>query len=152
LSRGGCIVVRHLCGTRTMRRLLGGHFVFDSLRPLMAGCHPIHHAGGRSPLPRTRSSAGGRDARVGHPKASARCCAQGATVGSLGQAAVPHSPMPTLGTHGMETEGMSAKRFRIAFSFAGEKRSFVARVAAILAQRFTESKILYDQYHEAEFG
>ncbi len=47
---------------------------------------------------------------------------------------------------------MSAKRFRIAFSFAGEKRGFVAEVAAILAARFGEDKILYDKYHEAEFG
>jgi hypothetical protein len=47
---------------------------------------------------------------------------------------------------------MSAKRFRIAFSFAGEKRDFVAEVAAILAGRFSEEKILYDKYHEAEFA
>ena len=45
---------------------------------------------------------------------------------------------------------MSMKRFRIAFSFAGEKRGFVSDVAAILAARFTEDKILYDKYHEAE--
>ena len=30
----------------------------------------------------------------------------------------------------------SPKRFRIAFSFAGEKRPFVAQVVAILAERF----------------
>lgn len=47
---------------------------------------------------------------------------------------------------------MSAKRFRIAFSFAGEKRDFVAEVAAILADKFSEAEILYDKYHEAEFG
>ena len=47
---------------------------------------------------------------------------------------------------------MSAKRFRIAFSFAGEKREFVAEVARILADRFNEDKILYDKYHEAEFA
>lgn len=47
---------------------------------------------------------------------------------------------------------MSAKRFRIAFSFAGEKRDFVAKVAAILADRFGEDKILYDKYHNAEFS
>src|SRR5215211_4539484 len=44
------------------------------------------------------------------------------------------------------------RRFRIAFSFAGEKRDFVKEVAAILAQRFGESEILYDKYHEAEFS
>lgn len=47
---------------------------------------------------------------------------------------------------------MSSKRFRIAFSFAGEKREFVAKVAAILAQRFGEEKVLYDRYHTAEFS
>lgn len=44
------------------------------------------------------------------------------------------------------------KRFRIAFSFAGEKREFVAKVARILADRFGENKILYDKFHEAEFA
>ncbi|MGH8510350.1 MAG: tetratricopeptide repeat protein [Gammaproteobacteria bacterium] len=44
------------------------------------------------------------------------------------------------------------KRFRIAFSFAGEKRGFVAKVAAILAAEFTKKAILYDKFHEAEFG
>ena len=47
---------------------------------------------------------------------------------------------------------MSAKRFRIAFSFAGERREFVAQVAAILAKKFGEDKILYGKYHEAEFA
>jgi hypothetical protein len=45
---------------------------------------------------------------------------------------------------------MSTKRFRIAFSFAGEKRDYVAQVAAILARRFDEEKNLYDKYHLAE--
>jgi hypothetical protein len=49
-------------------------------------------------------------------------------------------------------ESMTTKRFRIAFSFAGEKRDFVAQVAAILAQRFGGAVILYDKYHEAEFA
>jgi hypothetical protein len=47
---------------------------------------------------------------------------------------------------------MSAKRFRIAFSFAGEKRDFVAEVAAILATQFGEAAILYDKYHQPEFS
>ncbi len=45
-----------------------------------------------------------------------------------------------------------AKRFRVAFSFAGENRCFVAKVAAFLAAELTESAILYDKYHEAEFA
>ncbi|OYW74057.1 MAG: hypothetical protein B7Z37_19280 [Verrucomicrobia bacterium 12-59-8] len=47
---------------------------------------------------------------------------------------------------------MSPKRFRIAFSFTGEKREFVAKVAALLAAQFGEDRILYDKYHEAEFA
>jgi tetratricopeptide (TPR) repeat protein len=47
---------------------------------------------------------------------------------------------------------MSAKRFRIAFSFAGEKRDYVAKVAGILAKRFGEAAILYDKFHKAEFS
>lgn len=47
---------------------------------------------------------------------------------------------------------MSEKRFRIAFSFAGEKRDFVAKVADTLAHRFGEDRILYDRYHKAEFS
>ncbi|MGH9196314.1 MAG: AAA family ATPase, partial [Acidimicrobiia bacterium] len=47
---------------------------------------------------------------------------------------------------------LDMKRFRIAFSFAGEKRDFVAKVADILAAEFTKKAILYDKFHEAEFG
>ncbi len=47
---------------------------------------------------------------------------------------------------------MSDKRFRIAFSFAGEKQDFVAEVAAILAKQFGQEKILFDDFHEAEFS
>ncbi len=47
---------------------------------------------------------------------------------------------------------MTTKRFRIAFSYAGEKRDFVSKVAAILAERFGEDGILYDKYHGPEFS
>jgi tetratricopeptide (TPR) repeat protein len=47
---------------------------------------------------------------------------------------------------------MNSKRFRIAFSFAGEKRDFVSKVADILAKHFGQERILYDKFHEAEFG
>jgi TIR domain len=46
----------------------------------------------------------------------------------------------------------STRRFRIALSFAGEKRHFVAQLAGRLADTFSEEKILYDKYHEAEFS
>lgn len=52
----------------------------------------------------------------------------------------------------MSMEETAGKRFRIAFSFAGEKRGFVAEVAAIVAKRFGPEAILYDKYHEAEFA
>lgn len=44
------------------------------------------------------------------------------------------------------------KRFRVALSFAGEKRDFVEQVAGILARRFDEAAVLYDRYHAAEFS
>jgi hypothetical protein len=47
---------------------------------------------------------------------------------------------------------MTAKRFRVAFSFAGEKADFVGKVARILVGRFSEAAILYYKYHEAEFA
>ena len=47
---------------------------------------------------------------------------------------------------------MDAKRFRIAFSFAGEKRDFVEKTADLLAKTFGKEAILYDKYHEAEFA
>jgi tetratricopeptide (TPR) repeat protein len=48
---------------------------------------------------------------------------------------------------------MEPKRFRIAFSFAGEKyRDFVGQVAAILARRFDRERILYDKFHRGEFS
>lgn len=47
---------------------------------------------------------------------------------------------------------MSAKRFRVAFSFAGEKRDFVEQVARLLADRFGEAAVLYDRFHRPEFS
>ncbi len=46
-----------------------------------------------------------------------------------------------------------SKRFRIAFSFAGDQhRGFVAEVATLLAARFHQDNILFDEFHEAEFA
>jgi tetratricopeptide (TPR) repeat protein len=47
---------------------------------------------------------------------------------------------------------MTAKRFRVAFSYAGEKRAFVASTAGILAGRFGKARVLYDKFHRAEFA
>ena len=51
-----------------------------------------------------------------------------------------------------DNPGDPVKRFRVAFSFAGEKRDYVARMAAVLASRFGVEKILYDEYHRSEFA
>ena len=50
------------------------------------------------------------------------------------------------------TDASPTKRFRVAFSFAGEKRDYVAQVASILAARFGEAAVLYDKFHEAELA
>ena len=44
------------------------------------------------------------------------------------------------------------RRFKVAFSFASEKRLFVEAVAEILAKQFGKEAILYDKYHEEEFA
>lgn len=61
-------------------------------------------------------------------------------------------PLPNSGTFATLCSGMSPRRFRVAFSFAGEKRAFVAKVAEILAKKFSAKEILYDKFHEAEFA
>ena len=45
-----------------------------------------------------------------------------------------------------------SKRFRVAISFSGDKRTFVAEVARLLADTFGQDHVLYDKYHEAEFS
>src|SRR5688572_20394893 len=45
-----------------------------------------------------------------------------------------------------------AKRFRVAISYAGEKRDFVAPMAHLLARRFGAEQVLYDRFHRAEFA
>ncbi len=44
------------------------------------------------------------------------------------------------------------QRFRIALSFAGERRVFVEKVANYLAASVERKRVLYDRYHEAEFA
>jgi len=51
-----------------------------------------------------------------------------------------------------ESQPLSQKKYRVAFSFAGEKREFVAQVARLLANCFGETSILYDHYHKAQFA
>jgi hypothetical protein len=44
------------------------------------------------------------------------------------------------------------KRFRVALSFPGERRSFVGQVAEHLARAVGRDRVLYDEYCEAEFA
>jgi hypothetical protein len=44
------------------------------------------------------------------------------------------------------------RRFRIALSFAGSQRSYVAQMAERLAQAVGRETVLYDKFHEAEFA
>src|SRR4051812_914714 len=44
------------------------------------------------------------------------------------------------------------KRFRVALSFPGEKRSFIQEVADTLAARLGKERVLYDEYLTAELA
>jgi hypothetical protein len=46
----------------------------------------------------------------------------------------------------------TGKRFAVALSFPGERRGYVAEVARHLAERLGRERVLYDQWHEAEFA
>jgi hypothetical protein len=47
---------------------------------------------------------------------------------------------------------MVVKRFRVALSFPGEYRTFVARVAKSLARQLGNERVFYDHYYEAELA
>lgn len=44
------------------------------------------------------------------------------------------------------------KRFRVAFSFAGESRAFVSETARLLSNVLGQERVLYDKFYEAEFA
>jgi len=46
----------------------------------------------------------------------------------------------------------SAKRFKIALSFPGERRDFVEKIAKILCRKFAKNEIFYDKHFEAELA
>lgn len=74
---------------------------------------------------------------------------------SVGEVRPKAALVDVLGGFPQAQEGnisVASKRFRVAFSFAGEQRSYVAKIAAMLAVRFGEAAILYDKFHEAEFA
>lgn len=47
---------------------------------------------------------------------------------------------------------MRQRRFLVALSFPGERREFIAGVARVLADRYGQDKVLYDEFHEAELA
>ncbi len=65
---------------------------------------------------------------------------------------------PTAATLSVVSAGLetippaSTRRFRVALSFPGERRSFVAQIAANLATAHGKTRVLYDQFYEAEFA
>src|SRR5688572_24644335 len=46
----------------------------------------------------------------------------------------------------------SPKRFRVALSFAGEKRTYVEKVANSLAGKIGKELVFYDAWHEARLA
>ncbi|MBL8190719.1 MAG: AAA family ATPase, partial [Acidobacteria bacterium] len=50
------------------------------------------------------------------------------------------------------TDAKTSRRFAVALSFPGEHRAFVEQVAEQLAASFSQERVLYDQYHDAEFA
>ncbi len=49
-------------------------------------------------------------------------------------------------------KGGRGKRFRVALSFPGERREFLAEVANNLARRLGRERVFYDKYYEAELA
>ena len=52
----------------------------------------------------------------------------------------------------MAADAADPRRFDIALSFPGEHRDYVKEVAAHLASTFSEDRVLYDHFHDAEFA
>jgi len=52
----------------------------------------------------------------------------------------------------MIADSSSRRRFEVALSFPGEHREYIKKVAAHLATKFGEERVLYDHYHDAEFA
>ena len=55
-------------------------------------------------------------------------------------------------TENMVADAAEPRRFDIALSFQGEQRDYVKEVAALLASTFSEGRVLYEHFHDAEFA
>jgi hypothetical protein len=64
----------------------------------------------------------------------------------------PHQPAKGLEEGGRKVTGAKPKRFRVALSFAGEHRGFVAKVAESLAKELQRERVFYDKFYEAELA
>lgn len=60
--------------------------------------------------------------------------------------------MPIRNTLSKRPTAKPPKRFRVALSFPGEHRDFVAQVAVSLAENLGRTAVLYDAWYEAEFA
>jgi len=52
----------------------------------------------------------------------------------------------------MASDSATTRRFSVALSFPGEYREFMRQVAGFLADAFSQERVLYDHYHDAEFS
>jgi len=52
----------------------------------------------------------------------------------------------------MASDSATTRRFSVALSFPGEYRKFMRQVASFLADAFSQERVLYDHYHDAEFS
>lgn len=52
----------------------------------------------------------------------------------------------------MVTTASASRRFDVALSFPGEHRDYLQEVATHLSAKFSEERVLYDHYHDAEFA
>ncbi|MFC1748623.1 hypothetical protein ACFL2V_07430 [Pseudomonadota bacterium] len=52
----------------------------------------------------------------------------------------------------MVATASTARRFDVALSFPGEHRDYLQAVATHLSSEFSEARVLYDHYHDAEFA
>lgn len=75
---------------------------------------------------------------------------RGWRVGSLVRALGLGKNVPPMSDSTPQSPG--SKRFRVALSFPGEHRTFVAAVAGELSKVLGQARVLYDKYYEAEFA
>ncbi|SPE56655.1 hypothetical protein SBV1_2490019 [Verrucomicrobia bacterium] len=61
-------------------------------------------------------------------------------------------PLPHAVQKSSPSTALAQRRFRVALSFPGERREFVARVAAALGRALGQERVFYDEFYEAELA